>query len=58
MIGREFTLEQVGPLIEDMTDDRLFEALEEALTARLIEELPHLVGRYQFTQALTANPPD
>jgi tetratricopeptide (TPR) repeat protein len=52
VIGREFTLEQLKPLIEDMTEDRLLEVLEEALAARVIEELPRAVGRYQFTHAL------
>ena len=52
VIGREFTLEQLMPLIEDMTEDRLLEVLEEALAARVIEELPQAVGRYQFTHAL------
>ncbi|MCH8297792.1 MAG: protein kinase [Chloroflexi bacterium] len=52
VIGREFALEHLGPLIEDMTDDRLLEVLEEALSARVIEELPRTVGRYQFTHAL------
>ena len=32
--------------------DRLLEVLEEALAARVIEELPQAVGRYQFTHAL------
>ncbi|MCI0800329.1 MAG: AAA family ATPase, partial [Chloroflexi bacterium] len=52
VIGREFTLEHLRPLIEDMTEDRLLEVLEEALAARVIEELPQAVGRYQFTHAL------
>ena len=52
VIGREFTLGQLSPLIEDMTEDRLLEVLEEALSARVIEELPRMVGRYQFTHAL------
>jgi tetratricopeptide (TPR) repeat protein len=52
VIGREFTPEQLKPLIEDMTEDRLLEVLEEALAARVIEELPRAVGRYQFTHAL------
>ena len=50
--GREFTLAQIRPLVEDVTEDRLFEILEEALAARVIEELPQSVGRYQFTHAL------
>jgi len=52
VVGREFELRQLTPLVEDMTEDRLLEVLEEALSARVIEELPQAVGRYQFTHAL------
>ena len=52
VIGREFELSQLAPLVEDMSEDRLLEVLEEALSARVIEELPQSVGRYQFTHAL------
>ncbi len=52
IVGREFTLVQLKPLVEEVTEDRLFEILEEALAARVIEELPQSVGRYQFTHAL------
>jgi len=52
VIGREFTLEQLKPLVDDTTEDRLLETLEEALSARVIEELTQAVGRYQFTHAL------
>ena len=52
IIGREFTLDLVKPLIEDLTEDRLLEVLDEALASRVIEELPKTVGRYQFTHAL------
>ena len=52
IIGREFTLDLVKPLIEDITEDRLLEVLDEALASRVIEELPKTVGRYQFTHAL------
>jgi len=52
VIGREFTLAQLKLLIEDVTDDRLLEVLEEALGARVIEEMPRMVDRYQFTHAL------
>ncbi|PKB63658.1 MAG: hypothetical protein BZY80_06220 [SAR202 cluster bacterium Io17-Chloro-G2] len=52
ILGREFTLDQLKPLSEDTSEDRLFEILEEALAARVIEELPQSVGRYQFTHAL------
>jgi len=52
VIGREFTMSQLRPLVEEVTEDRLFEILEEALASRVIEELPQAVGRYQFTHAL------
>ncbi len=52
LLGREFTMSQLRPLVEEVTEDRLFEILEEALAARVIEELPQSVGRYQFTHAL------
>ena len=35
-----------------MTENRLFEILEEAVAFRVTEELPQCVGRYQFTHAL------
>lgn len=38
--GREFTVDLLDRLIDDLSEDRLLEALEEALAARLIEELP------------------
>jgi len=52
IIGREFTLAKLQPLVEDVSEERLFEIMEEALASRVIEELPHSVGRYQFTHAL------
>ena len=52
VIGREFELRQLAPLVEDVSEDRLLEVLEEALGARVIEELPQALGRYQFTHAL------
>ncbi len=52
VIGREFELRQLTPLVEDISEDRLLEVLEEALAARVIEEMTQTVGRYQFTHAL------
>ncbi len=39
-------------MVEDVSEDRLLEILEEALASRVIEELPQSVGRYHFTHAL------
>ena len=52
VIGRDFGLDQLQLVIDDLSGDRLLEVLEEALAARVIEELPRAVGRYQFTHAL------
>jgi len=35
-----------------LAQDRLLEMLDEALSSRVVEELPQSVGRYQFTHAL------
>ncbi len=40
------------PAEERLSEDRLLDVLEEALSARIIEELPTGPGRYQFTHAL------
>ena len=55
VIGREFSMDQLARLVDDLSDDRLLAVLEEAISARVIEELPTAVGRYQFTHALTQN---
>ena len=52
VIGRDFALDQLELLIEDISQDRLLDVLDEALSARVIEELPDAAGCYQFTHAL------
>ncbi|MCH8063945.1 MAG: AAA family ATPase, partial [Chloroflexi bacterium] len=52
VVGREFTLQQLDRLIDDLNQDMVLDVLEEALTSRLIEELPNAMGQYQFTHAL------
>jgi tetratricopeptide (TPR) repeat protein len=52
VLGREFTMEQLGALSSDLGEERLLAALEEALAARIVEELPRSVGRFGFTHAL------
>jgi predicted ATPase len=46
VIGREFSFGELAPLTDDVVAERILERLEEAATARVIEELPGTVGRY------------
>ena len=52
IIGREFSLNHLEQLIPAFSGADLLELLEEALTTRIIEEVPQAVGRYQFTHVL------
>ena len=52
VIGREFELGLLGRLMDQLSSDELLEAVEEAVAARLVEEVPSAVGRYQFTHVL------
>ena len=59
MIGREFEMAKLDRLMDPsmdsgqvLSEDWLLDVLEEALSARIIEELPDAVGRYQFTHSL------
>ncbi|PKB71278.1 MAG: hypothetical protein BZY87_06135 [SAR202 cluster bacterium Io17-Chloro-G6] len=52
VIGRQFEFNLLGKLSEETTESRLLELVEEALEARVIEELPTQGDRYQFSHAL------
>jgi DNA-binding NarL/FixJ family response regulator len=52
VIGREFDLKEVNRLCEAQSEEQVLELLEEAVAARVIEEVPQAIGRYQFTHAL------
>jgi len=52
VVGREFGLELLKRLMPEITEDRLLKDLDEALAAKVIEEIPYVVGRYQFGHAL------
>lgn len=51
VIGRQFRFDILKELSEETTEGQLLDALDEALSARLVEELPEEVGFYQFTHA-------
>ena len=52
IIGREFDFKLLINLIEEITEDRVLEAVEEALASRMLEEPPGTMDRYQFSHAL------
>jgi predicted ATPase len=52
VIGREFGVNELERLIDHMPEDRLLDALEEAVSAGVLEERPQSAGRYQFTHVL------
>ena len=52
VLGREFRFEQIKGLVEETSDERLLDILDEALASKVIEEMPQSVGQYQFTHAL------
>lgn len=52
VVGREFELSQLIPLVEDLPEDRLLDVLEEAVSAGVLEELPPTIARYKFGHAL------
>ena len=52
VIGREFEFRVLKALISEVTEERLLEVVEEALQARMIEELAGGSERYQFSHAL------
>ncbi len=51
VIGREFDLDALERA-SDLSVDRLIDLLEEAVAARVVAEVPHMVGRYSFSHAL------
>ena len=44
--------EHINRLVDDLSENRLLEVLEEGLEALVIEELPGKTGSYQFAQHL------
>jgi len=51
VIGREFGLDALERA-SDLSSNRLLDLLEEAVAARVVTEVPHMVGRYSFSHAL------
>jgi hypothetical protein len=51
VVGREFGLDALER-IADLEAERLLEVLEEAVTARVVEEVPQAIGRYRFAHTL------
>lgn len=52
VLGREFRFEQLRSLVDETSEERLLDVLDEALASKVIEEMPQSIGQYQFTHAL------
>jgi DNA-binding CsgD family transcriptional regulator len=52
VIGREFSLAELSAILDGGAEEQTLEMLEEAMAARVIEELPQAINRYQFSHAL------
>ena len=52
IIGREFDFRLLNILSAEMSEDRLHQAVEEAVSFHLVEEAPGEMDRYQFSHAL------
>lgn len=50
--GRAFSIDVLLRLQEEMSEDDLIDSLDEALSARILDERSDSVGQYQFTHAL------
>ena len=52
IIGREFDFRLLNILNGETSEDQLLQAVKEAVSLRLIEEVPRQMDRYQFSHAL------
>ena len=52
VIGREFDFKLLHTLSGGISEERLLDVLDEALSAHVLDELTQPVGRYQFSHAL------
>ena len=51
VVGREFNIDALEPL-SDISTDQVLELLDEATAARVINEVPQVMGQYSFVHAL------
>ena len=51
VVGRQFRFNVLQQLVEETTEGQLLDALDESLSARIVEELADEIGLYQFTHA-------
>ena len=52
VVGREFSVDQLRVLVDDLSDDDLLLSLDEAGAAHVVEGLREAVDRYRFTHGL------
>jgi predicted ATPase len=52
IVGRQFGLAELERLVDTLSSGQVLDALEEALAAGIVEEVPGMFGAYQFTHVL------
>jgi DNA-binding CsgD family transcriptional regulator len=52
IVGRQFGLAELERLIDTLSSGQVLDALEEALAAGIVEEVPGMFGAYQFAHVL------
>lgn len=52
VVGREFEIALMERLLPQIPSERVLEVLEEALSARIVEEISEVVGHYRFAHVL------
>ena len=52
VLGRDFDVHALHLLTDELSEEQLLGALQEAIASRIIEEIPDVIGHYQFSHKI------